>query len=907
MFGRGIGRSCKIAVALSTMLCSVLVHATAQTAYTKRIPKQPSGSWMDCFQRASPSDVAALAEEMERHALETDDRSSDFTSAYLAATNIAIFSPEAKANPELLRARYERARRVADQYAGDDYIAPECNYATALRDQFRFEQMIDVLQPIVDLHPGAIEIRPHCLVLLSDAFYQLHRYDDAERYAREAETQVERSIEVLGAKNPGSDLLRIVKLNAIMTRFRAYESLGSLEQAGALLQEMRTAMEAAEAAFPDNNSRYFYLNCVIAFDASTGNAEHQLATADEILRLDPPPDRISVIEATVYRAMAQAQIAEFTGAEDGFDEPEEALKNAIVDPELGPTGRIDALRILCWINFVRGTHDELRVWMDELRNLPGLGSEQIRLNSSILATMEASVALHSNVSSSELARTRDEHARAFADFLRVSSTLPLRPEGVSFLVRWNQIEIVVTQAFLELAVDPSEEGRERAFAVILRAQQLGTFGRTVGAPAASLRELRDELLSSDTGLIAYLPGETRSCVAIVDRGGVQIVELARHRDLMATVRAFQSECMRPPESDSTPAAAEERTQRWRSTGSAVREKLFPPDVMAAVERWKGFYVCGMDSLLESPPLEGLPWIRGQALGVEKAIGYLPSVHVGVWLARRERGARSSSDPSLVVVAAPRQSTHLGDTADNLPPLEISDAALDKVTTPFPDGDSRRFTGENATVENLCGACSRSVDVLELFAHGVHDFARARPSGIALTPSGSNDGRIWCEEIESGIQSPPLVALFACGSAISSIRKGDDTAAQLGNSFLRSGAETVLLCRTDVAYGAMLELAAAFNAALARDHVSPAEALRRARGELARSERWKDPFFYAHVSAVGLALAPWHSQLATASPKAAESSAPQTSRSESLRGPVSVAGAVLLLAAGVVLARRRRAA
>src|SRR5436190_471590 len=85
--------------------------------------------------------------------------------AEIAATNSAMFLPAAQASPDLLRAYYERARRVSDKYGRYGDLAPESNYATILNEQFRFEQIIDVLQPIVDFYPDELKARPNCLAL----------------------------------------------------------------------------------------------------------------------------------------------------------------------------------------------------------------------------------------------------------------------------------------------------------------------------------------------------------------------------------------------------------------------------------------------------------------------------------------------------------------------------------------------------------------------------------------------------------------------------------------------------------------------------------------------------------------------------------------------------------------------
>jgi CHAT domain-containing protein len=214
-----------------------------------------------------------------------------------------------------------------------------------------------------------------------------------------------------------------------------------------------------------------------------------------------------------------------------------------------------------------------------------------------------------------------------------------------------------------------------------------------------------------------------------------------------------------------------------------------------------------------------------------------------------------------------------------------------------------LTGPDATLGNLVAELGRGADALAFVTHGVHDFARRRPAGLVLAPSlDDSDGVLWCEQIEERLEAPPIVALFACGTAFGPSRLGDDTATFLGNSFHLRGAEVVLLSRTRVEYGAMIALARSFLRHLAEGGLSPAEALRRARVELARSSRWGDVRHHGQIALHGLGLAPRPVQAAS---RASDSTTPARRRTSVVIA--LTAATVVVSIALIARARSRRRA
>jgi CHAT domain-containing protein len=182
-------------------------------------------------------------------------------------------------------------------------------------------------------------------------------------------------------------------------------------------------------------------------------------------------------------------------------------------------------------------------------------------------------------------------------------------------------------------------------------------------------------------------------------------------------------------------------------------------------------------------------------------------------------------------------------------------------------------------------------MLEMLTHGVNSPQRDRPAGLVIGETDPEQaGVLWSDDIDANARSPRIVALFACGTALGPTRMGDDSAAQLGNAFLRQGACAVLLSRGKLEYRAMIALAETFNKEIRVRGQSTAEALRRSRSKLADNAEWNDPFYLGQVSVVGLGLMPMSAEVEapTEEPHGLSNSASTAVRITGLAGATALA-------------------
>jgi hypothetical protein len=513
------------------------------------------------------------------------------------------------------------------------------------------------------------------------------------------------------------------------------------------------------------------------------------------------------------------------------------------------------------------------------------------------ATLRGAMALAGDAGSRDLTRARDELASRFDEFLAAQLRLSIVPGGIGYL-HWGDRRRVLSELIrLELALDSTSSGTLRAFTAVLRAQDLGSFGREAGAGGTSLEEVRSVLLGPDTGLLVWLPSLERSHLFVVDRQRIECFELGSRDELLLAAEEYADLALTPPRGDRRERDA--RCADLLDRGEALRDSLLPADVRSRMEAWRGLYASGLE-LCENTLFECLPWQEGSSVGSRFAAARVPSVPVAVWLAKRAGSpVRAARTAGSVVLAGSRHGALVRARWPELDPIRMTGAERDAIARSGGGSTCEFLLDESATRARLRAACARRPALLELFTHGVYGVDRFRPAGLILGAYGSESGLLGCAEIEHFGDMAAIVALYACGSARGPTRLGDDNSTQIANAFLRADADCVLLSRGEVAYEASLEISRLLRCGLFERGLTPAEAVAFARGELAESERWSDVYFQASLALVGLGLDP-----ATRVPGRTAGATAGDPPSVGRFGWLVLAGLVALAGAGVARSIRR---
>ncbi len=468
-----------------------------------------------------------------------------------------------------------------------------------------------------------------------------------------------------------------------------------------------------------------------------------------------------------------------------------------------------------------------------------------------VAAVRSRLARLQQVGPTQLTRVRDELEREFDEFLRSMEQASPRPGGIGFLHWGSQRELISECIETELALDPTEAGKRRAFELALRAQRLGTFARKLGLGGVTLDDVRTRLLGEQDGLVLILPALERTHVFVVGRTTLEHFRAPDRMRLLQKARAFARVVGTPPELAATAASVNERASEIAARGQEFADALFTPAARELIDRWRGVYLCGLE-FLEGPPLDALPWSAGVPFGCAHATSCVPSLAEAL----RASEAGTNHLPSrfeLVLLSSPLHGARIRTEHPELQPLVLDDSEIERLARGFSSSRMLHLYGPAASLAELSRCSHECGALLEVFGHGVPSLHSERPAAIAVSAAPGDEGLLDCDWIEANLDPPPFVALFACGTALGPSRLGDDTAAQLGNSLLFKGARCVLLSRAKLARGAMIALAEAFHAHLAEANVTPAEALRRAREDLRRSSEWSDPFYFGNVSLLGAGL------------------------------------------------------
>ncbi len=709
------------------------------------------------------------------------------------------------------------------------------------------ERATEALEQWLERFREELERRPFLLVRAADERRLQQSWNAAWRDLRLAEEALERIL-----AEPGAD--------AAALRRRLASTRCQLELASGLVDQAVDSVERERAAIRDGakdaESRFSLLldvstvalvspRPVVLERARTELAE---ALADPQLFADHP----------AYRAQLRARLAVL---QDLWERVEPAgercaarlLQEALAQPGLEAVDRAMLVLRLTVLAFRSGDLEASARWIACLD--PREDTEAPRLPPEYEASAtawRARVALARGAERVELERLEREARACYEKFLSSWASRPERVGGVGDLVASSRRLLLGVLVELRLALrDENGEGNaeEAAIDLLLREQAVGSLARRLSAPPGSVAEVRARLLRPGVGLLLYLPGDLWTHLFCIDREHVEHFKLPwrySHEPLLAALTRLLV---------SSPArlSAEERAAQQLEIEQCSRElseRLLPASVRGRLRTWKGVYVVGAE-LLGGVPFECLR-LEEQELGTSTALAYLPSIPVGLVLAK-ERSLAPPRELGLLLVAAPALQSGLGAQVPGAIPFGKSEQSM--LTAGFQRATT--LAGPDATFTGILEVLRRDEPrVLHCLVHGVHDLERELSGGLALAPSAEDaDGRLWCEDIlAADFRSPELVLLSACGSARGPRRLGDDGLAQLGGAFLARGALCTVLATNDIALAPTLRMMSTFGRRLGAGD-SPAEALRAARAELVEETSFAHPFYAQSLRVVGLGLEP----------------------------------------------------
>jgi hypothetical protein len=720
---------------------------------------------------------------------------------------------------------------------------------------------------------SAPRMRPRLMLQLATASRLQGRWDDALRWLDAASE----TVATLTVPEPPSLDETTLTADICGERGQVHLDLGKTDRAAHWFEREREALPGG-APIRRLNARLHEIGLRIAQNLPEVAVELASATLQDAELLNGWPSAKS--ELLVLRGIAELDAAWFHRESPARGDD---LQVALADPHLTYATRLRALLILIREAIERSDFRQAREQLTEVEaELAGHSSERGFTPFSVeVAALQARWARKSGAAPDELRSALARLRAAYEQFLGEWSATPLCADGVGFLFFSNRRRIVADLIATTLAATGSESS---AFEVLLRAQAMGSFAREHNLEAGGLADIRRDLLSEGEGLLVYLPAREEGHVFAVDRKQIVHASLrpafevaALRRDLFGLI------------ADSAAATEPNATPRITEITSQLAAALLPAGIADAVRRWSKVTIVGAD-LFVSMPFEILPAPDGGTLGTDKAVCYLPSIPIGLALARQAHAAPGDDlTLDLCLVAAPTHGEAVRRRFPDLPELPFGAAERAQLCDPFDPARVAVFTGALASAEGLASHDASRARVLHLLTHGVYVPDEDRPAGLVLAATALHDGVLLGRDVEA-LHASPLVILSACGTGRAPLRQGDDGVNGLAGAFLRAGARAVVLSNADIDYRATLALMAAFHEHL-RLGDAPAEALRKARAGLSADVRHAHPGLDSLIYVSGLGHTPLFA------------------RQESdrvARGGSVAAAVVLLLALTALIVRRRRA-
>jgi CHAT domain-containing protein len=345
------------------------------------------------------------------------------------------------------------------------------------------------------------------------------------------------------------------------------------------------------------------------------------------------------------------------------------------------------------------------------------------------------------------------------------------------------------------------------------------------------------LLTDDrTALVEYVVADRATYIFVLRRSAA---------GAGAGLRVFTSRVDR--------AALGERVERLRHR-LATRALDFHPDAralydllllparpaLAGVSR----LIVVPDNMLWLVPFSALEPAPGKAVLDTMAVSEASSI--AVLRAMHDRASAPAGAPTLVVAADP---------ASDLPRLPEADRQARALAQLYGTSRTSTLSGASAT-ESRLRASAATATVLQFATHGVVDDASPMYSYLQLArgadDDAGSDGRLEAWEIQSMKLRARVAVLTACDTARGRI--SGEGVIGLAWAFFMAGTPATVVSLWQLESASATDLTVAFHrdlrAGLLRGHPQTADSLRAAALALRRDPRYRHPFYWAGVIAVG---------------------------------------------------------
>ncbi len=453
---------------------------------------------------------------------------------------------------------------------------------------------------------------------------------------------------------------------------------------------------------------------------------------------------------------------------------------------------------------------------------------------------------------------RKELNSIYDTLVKTWETAELRKGGIALMGHARSRLAIDEFIQLTLVLDGPEKGSEAALDLLLRAQSATSLARLLKSPRATISNVRSDLLTEGEGMLLYMTSRSGSHVFALDEERI-VHETLPSRYIIEEKRRDLVNLVTTAPFGLTREELRHRLDELKRLGRDLGKLILPARIEDRLNSWTKVTVVS-PGFLSYLPFECLILEDGRELGIEKGVSYLPSLPLGLSLAKRlktKNADRAGNPPALtyLLVTAPTPKQDLPEPYSSLPLLTLSEAEESLLTNPFQPSETRILKEEKANLATVRKTFD-DTRIVQFLVHGVQNSELERPAGLLLSPTLEespeqyHDGRVWLGDLDGVTNIPDHVILTACGSGRGPSRWGDSGVSHFGGVMLQNGAATVVLPYAELEYQATLELTAHYLAFLADGHEA-AEAMRRARVQLRKNPAYQDPFFSSLLHVRGL--------------------------------------------------------
>ena len=373
----------------------------------------------------------------------------------------------------------------------------------------------------------------------------------------------------------------------------------------------------------------------------------------------------------------------------------------------------------------------------------------------------------------------------------------------------------------------------------------------------SLERIQKEVLDSETVLLEYALGDTKSFLWAVTSGTLELHELpAKPTVEEAARRAY--EAISVPGGNTSPALA------------ALSRMLLSP-VAPLLGRKRILVVA--DGALQYIPMAVLP-VPGTTtpLVATHEVVSLPSAST-LAILRQEIAGRKPARRSVAILADP-----VFESDDPRVTAEPPPVALNFESAPKSANESLRFDrlrstrveaqaiaamadpkltlialGFDATRDRVLSGALADYRIVHLATHGILNTEHPRLSSLVFSMVGRTGrpipGILPVSEVYKLKLGADLVVLSACRTALGKDIRGEGFVG-ITRGFMYAGAPRVVASLWQVPDLATAELMRRFYAGILRRHLPPAAALHEAQASMWREPRWSSPYYWAAFSLQG---------------------------------------------------------